>query len=839
MIRDDRGGGGKVLLLGAEPDLERLLIGVLLEEGFSIRVARDPAEAVGILRSEPIALTVVEAGEEPEHTVERLREATEAAHPPVLVLTDHLSHELIALLSGAGAADLILKPVQAEEFAARVRAVLRAGRSPRSEPAAGGTAPDLVDIAAGALDLLSSLPAWLLVVDKELRLRFANRSFLELRGETLAELAGEGLGEVLPPGFHDLDGVLAEVRRVVREEVRASLPARRVGGTGRTVDLEVRPLRLRDEPYAILILHDVTDHWRAREQIRREKRKLEEIVDGMGASLGVLDPELRVIWSNRKFREWFGEMWGRRFDHALRGLLLVGDTDPEKIFTEPEYISKEWAHYTAGGDKRYYRNIILPSHDEAGRLRELVLVTQDLTEVTLRSEQHRLLRDLGNLLQSTLELDRLLYIILTCATAGHALGFNRAFVFLPDEDGRTLRGRMGVGPSSREEAFTIWAELAGSRKTLSDLTSDFEQLRIVETHPLTRVARGITYPLTGPEARREIVPRTALENEAQVVRNVTEDDRVTNTFRATFGSREFVSVPLQSKGKVVGVLLADNVFSNRPISPEQISILELFAAPAGLAVDNARTYEALRKSLLAEREAQDELLQSERLATVGRLAAHVAHEIRNPLTTIGGFARALLKRPEDVGRVESSAVIIAEEVSRLERILSEVMDFTRPVRLHRVPGHVNEVVRKVADLMAPELSRGGIELALELDENLPGSQIDTTQLYQALLNLVRNATEILESPESRGRERRIAVRTLAGEEGAVQIEVRDTGPGVPEDLLPSMFDPFVSRRIGGTGLGLAVVRKILLDHGGDASVANGEGGGAVFTLTLPPVGPGD
>ena len=96
----------------------------------------------------------------------------------------------------------------------------------------------------------------------------------------------------------------------------------------------------------------------------------------------------------------------------------------------------------------------------------------------------------------------------------------------------------------------------------------------------------------------------------------------------------------------------------------------------------------------------------------------------------------------------------------------------------------------------------------------------------------RNAFEILCAPEWADRPKRITVRTRTTEDG-VEIEVSDTGPGVSEDLLPMMFEPFISRRVGGTGLGLAVVRKILLDHGGDATVRNGAGGGAVFTLVLP------
>jgi PAS domain S-box-containing protein len=756
----------------------------------------------------------------------------------VVFLTSPLSYDLVRSLATAGGADVIPNPVQADEFAARVRNVLRGAR--REAMAGLGDAWEAPVLAAGEgplegenLAVLDAAPAWMLIVDSDLRLVFANQSYLAFRGRGSSDLVGRPLEEVLLPG-------MVEGRRthdVVREAVGSGRPGslatvrfRSGAGEERVADLKVSPFERSGERHGLVVMHDVSDHWWAREAIHQEKRKLEEIVNGMGASLAVLDKDLRVQWANRTFKKWFGEMWGERFELALRGLMLVGDTDPERIFTGHEHTSKEWAHYTERGDKRYFRNIVLPSHDTAGGLRELVLVTQDLTEVTLRAEQHQLLRDLANLLQTTLELDRLLYIILTCATAGHALGFNRAFVFLVDEERGLLRGRMGVGPASPKEAFALWAEMAGTKRSLADLTSDFEQFRSDEgKQTLTRLVEEVEYPLRDSA---EILARTVVENEPQLVRDAANDPRVTEAFRELFGAREFVSVPLASKARVVGVLLGDNVFSGRPISSDQVAVLDLFAAAAGLAVDNARTYAELKRSMERLEDAQEALIHSERLATVGRLAAHVAHEIRNPLVTIGGFARSILKWTEDTERVRSSAGIIYEEVLRLEQILSGVMDFTRPARLFRRTQPVNELVERLATKMGDEVKGHEVTLELDLAEDLPPCPVDAAQFTQVLVNLLRNAMESLATAGAMEAERTITFRTRRDED-AVLVHVEDSGPGIPPDLRSVLFEPFISRKAGGTGLGLAVVKKIMLDHGGDASAENLPDGGARIILTLP------
>jgi len=840
---------GVVLLVSEEAGTSRLLTRILGEEGFTVRAASDRDQAWLILDGESVDLVVADAdvtGLAPEDFILRLRATPRFRRIPTIVVASRLTHGLLDSLTDAGAADFIQKPVQADEFVGRVLGVLRAARRgsdleqlalvPREVREA-----DLADLEEVAPEIVAAIPAGLLVIDREFRIRFANRAFLRFRGQSEREFVGEHLRDALLPGLvADPDALDAVERalRLGRPQTLPSLRFRTPAGEVRVEDLLVTPFEIAGEAHALIIMHDVSEHWFGEEAMRREKRKLEEIVDGMGASLAVLDSELHVVWANRTFHTWFGELWGKRFDLALRGLVLVGDTDPSRIFTEPEHVSKEWAHYTSAGDKRYYRNVILPTHDATGRLKELLLVTQDLTVVTLRAEQHRLLQDLATLMQSTLDLDRLLYIILTCATAGHALGFNRAFIFLVDRARDTLTGRMGVGPSSQDEAFAIWADIAGSKKSLSDLTSDYQKFLSAERQPLTQVVRNLSYPLRDEGAVAEVLARTVIESGVQVVRDAGSDPRVTEEFADLFGAKEFVSVPLQSKGRVVGVLLADNVFSARTISADQLETLELFASPAGLAVDNARTYAELKLSMDKLKDAQDALIHSERLATVGRLAAHVAHEIRNPLVTIGGFANSIIRRPAEVERVRKSAEIISEEVRRLEQILGGVMDFTRPARLVPTEGQLNELVARLVENMAAEFEEAEVAVSLDLDPDLPRCSFDEKQMHQVLLNLLRNAVESMCTPGREPEARRLVIRTRAEDEN-LALDVSDTGVGIDGDLLPHIFEPFSSTKALGTGLGLAVVKKILWDHGGDVTVSSEAGKWASFRLTLPrePVSP--
>jgi two-component system NtrC family sensor kinase len=245
----------------------------------------------------------------------------------------------------------------------------------------------------------------------------------------------------------------------------------------------------------------------------------------------------------------------------------------------------------------------------------------------------------------------------------------------------------------------------------------------------------------------------------------------------------------------------------------------------------AHEFNAMAQRLAArERElrAQGEaLLRSERLAAIGRIAAQITHEIRNPLNSISLNAEELAERlggESQPARVLCDA--IAREVDRLTAITEEYLRFARLPKPQMQGADVNDTVRDLLEFVRPELDASRVSLQMQLSPELPRVHADVAQLRQLLLNLVRNAREAMPSGGS------LQISTKGGE-GAVAIEVRDTGHGIPPERLQRIFDPFFTTKERGTGLGLAMAQEIAQEHGGQLSCESEVGRGTAFTLKLP------
>ncbi|HTN83193.1 MAG TPA: ATP-binding protein [Sorangium sp.] len=251
----------------------------------------------------------------------------------------------------------------------------------------------------------------------------------------------------------------------------------------------------------------------------------------------------------------------------------------------------------------------------------------------------------------------------------------------------------------------------------------------------------------------------------------------------------------------------------------------------------ATTFEDM---VAAIRRARAELVNAERLAAIGKMAAHVTHEIRNPLSSIGLNLELL---EEEVARASAEGTPDAElrpvmkesaqlvtairgEVDRLSRIAEQYLSVARRPRPRLEPERVDDLVQELVAFVRPELDRAGIAVRVEVDEAGPEILLDESQLRQALLNLLRNAREAM----PKGGEIVVSV-SFSG--GAATIAVDDTGPGVPEELRASIFDPFFTTKQRGTGLGLAVTRDIIEAHGGTISCEAREAGGTRFRIALP------
>jgi two-component system sensor histidine kinase HydH len=228
-------------------------------------------------------------------------------------------------------------------------------------------------------------------------------------------------------------------------------------------------------------------------------------------------------------------------------------------------------------------------------------------------------------------------------------------------------------------------------------------------------------------------------------------------------------------------------------------------------------------------ESQERLLRSERFAAVGEAAAYVSHEIKNPLMVIGGMASQVERRHSEDPASQEKLRIIQTEVKRLESFLGELRDFLRPAQPSKQEVDVNQVIKEVEALMGDALQEKGVVLEERLDPNLPTVGADPNQIKQVLLNLLKNAAE---ATEEQGK---ILVSSGA-QDAQVWFAVKDTGKGMSEDVLEKIFHPFFTTKDKGTGLGLAVINKIITDHQGTITVDSVVGQGSTFTIRLPQKG---
>lgn len=272
----------------------------------------------------------------------------------------------------------------------------------------------------------------------------------------------------------------------------------------------------------------------------------------------------------------------------------------------------------------------------------------------------------------------------------------------------------------------------------------------------------------------------------------------------------------------------------------RISFLFLIAFPIGLFSsilrEDKEKIESLNRELAESLETlkhlQDKLMEVEKLSALGRLTADVAHEIRNPLTAVGGFAKRLEKRLPEKTTEKEYATIIVSEVARLERILRDTLTFSREAKYHFQFADMNHLLARTEAKFGEICREKHIRVEARPAPGLPACIIDEDQIRQALDNLVTNAIDAMTD----GGTLTLATRT-ARENGTdyVAIDVSDTGPGVPSDHVKRIFDPFYStKKIGqGTGLGLSICKKIMEEHRGSIRLTASPGGGAMFSLFIP------
>jgi PAS domain S-box-containing protein len=237
------------------------------------------------------------------------------------------------------------------------------------------------------------------------------------------------------------------------------------------------------------------------------------------------------------------------------------------------------------------------------------------------------------------------------------------------------------------------------------------------------------------------------------------------------------------------------------------------------------------RDVTGQRLAHGKLLQTEKMAGLGQLVSGIAHELNNPLTSILGYSQLLLGRRLTAPQ-EADGRLIHQEAERAARIVKNLLLFAREARPERRPVSLNEIVERTLSLRNYELHVENIELSQELAQDLPPVIADPAQLQQVLLNLLVNAEQAIRQGTGEGS---IRVRTRKTTGARVSFEILDSGPGIPQEIIPRIFDPFFSTKPSGagTGLGLSITCGIIKEHGGEISVQSQLGHGAKFVVELP------
>jgi two-component system NtrC family sensor kinase len=296
---------------------------------------------------------------------------------------------------------------------------------------------------------------------------------------------------------------------------------------------------------------------------------------------------------------------------------------------------------------------------------------------------------------------------------------------------------------------------------------------------------------------------------------------------AGFTSREILCVPLRVRDRVLGAIQVINKLGGK-FTEQDLDLLQAMAASVAVAVDNANLYRELADFADELERSQAQLIQAEKMAAIGRLAASVAHEINNPLQAIhNSLHLSLHERLGEDKRLQYLTMAQAE-VQRLIEIVQRMLDFYRPSRGGVVPTHVNSVLENVLALAQKRLQHGDIQVHTDLNTDLPLIPMVSDQISQVVLNIVINAVDAMPSGGD------LWLETGMSRDGEwVLVSFRDTGPGMSADQMANLFEPFYTTKSDGTGLGLAISYGIIERHGGEIEVQSPSGEGAKFVVKLP------
>jgi signal transduction histidine kinase/putative methionine-R-sulfoxide reductase with GAF domain len=399
-------------------------------------------------------------------------------------------------------------------------------------------------------------------------------------------------------------------------------------------------------------------------------------------------------------------------------------------------------------------------------------------------------------LMETLDVDEILRLVLEGVTKN--IGFDRARLYLVNEKRNVLECKMAVG---------------------------IDEERI----------RGITLRLNPEDS---IVARSIFEKQPFIIPDASKDPRVNPIIKEKFNLHSLVAIPLLVKEKALGAIAADFIDPNKNITKEALESVMAFAQQAGLAIHNAFMYQELKifsqqmeekiqKTTADLKKTEAQLIRSEKLAALGQLAAGIAHEIRNPLTSINILIHSMTENLPSGDSHKEDLKVIEEEIHRMNEILDQFLRFAKPATPLLEKADVSSIFEETLQLLRPHIEKQIIVVEKEF-QSLPIILMDREQMKQVFLNLLLNAIQAMPGGGH------LTLRGQNSEDGQwIHISIQDSGIGISSENINKLFDPFFSTKEGGIGLGLSITHRIIDQHHGKIEVESAPGKGTLFTIWLP------
>jgi hypothetical protein len=453
--------------------------------------------------------------------------------------------------------------------------------------------------------------------------------------------------------------------------------------------------------------------------------------------------------------------------------------------------------------------------------------------LSTKTREISFLHELSLVLQTSMDLDEVLSVALTAITAGKGFGMNRAFLLMVDKDRTYLRGYLGVGPRNAEEAWHTWQEINLTNLTLREMASHFLRNKLSsEKMKFQDVLNRLTVHLSN---ERNIFVRAMRERKALLIENAFQNPAVDPEIAETLGVDSFLLMPLISGNRRIGLIIADNCITHKPITQQDMQSMETFAFPVAFALVRASLYERLQEEVqkltyanTKLREQQELIVKMEKMALVGKITSSIAHSIRNPLLVIGGFARSLLKYTAPDDPKKESLESIVNEAKQLERVLEEVLNYSDSLYPVKDWWDMVQLAEYVVQELAGAMKQRGITLTFAPDVQLPRAYVDYKHTSYCIKTVMNTAMGRLGD----GGEIRIDLRLMGD---WIAFAIADNGPVMSDAEREAMLTPFSATQQLGGGLGMPLCRAMLEKQGCAMEIENPPDGGAVFIIHLPTI----